>query len=418
MNELKLYTQRFEGNGKIIYSHANNDISFEINCSPFHIELKTSRVIFGQLYSINTGRFKGITSDGIRIYCENICLVEYDKYRLTFTLLSPLIVGEINKPIVFKAKLFGLGNDQLNFKYKDKSISFEKADESDKVAKLARNFGYQIENGSILIQGDNEEILDIEDTIKLAKRICLLLSFVLGKNVTFNNCEFINEQKESVEFYEITLVNNSKGTRFILEKNISKYLPKMIEEFDNLEEKDFKCFQTTINYLNSTSNKYLEDSILAMAQIWEILADNFLESKVENNPQVTELRTILKREIRSWHKSNEIKNYDLGFIMERVLTSLDWEKVITKLKLLAIQENLDTELIGIDFNKLIKIRNQIAHTGRFTELGNEYEYLEIYNRAKLGIHALLLNKLGYNGTLIENIGGIPKINRIDNLLKK
>lgn len=289
--------------------------------------------------------------------------------------------------------------------------------ESDKITKLSRNFGYQLENGFITIQSDCLETLDVEDTIKFAKQICLLLSFVLGENLIFNNCEFINEQKETLGYYQLMLVNNSRGSRYIFEENLSDYLPLMLDKLVNLEEADFKCFETTVNYLNSTSNKYLEDSILAIAQIWEILADNFLKSKVENNPAIIELRSILKREVRTWHKSNEVKDYELDFIMGRVLSSLDWEKVIKKLNMLVIQENLDGEMIGLDFNNLIEIRNQIAHTGRFAVLGNEHVYLKFYYSAILGIHVLLLNRLGYNGILTESIGGLPKTHRIDNLLR-
>ena len=178
-----------------------------------------------------------------------------------------------------------------------------------------------------------------------------------------------------------------------------------------------KCLFTSINYLNSNSNKFLEDSILSIAQIWEILSDTFLTEKIENIDNINILRAELKKTIKAWHKGNEIIDYDLGFITGRVLDSLNWEKVIKKLEKLAHNESLNLENIGLNFKELISLRNQIAHSGRFKEVGNEIEYLEVYNSALLGIKVVILKKLGYTGNITYLIGGIPKTQSINYYLK-
>ena len=403
----------FEGTGKIIFEHVSDDIYFEINCSPLHFELKTSKVILGQAYAINQGKFEGTTNDGKKIRCETISLIHYDKYRLTFALLSPLVLGEVTNPIRFQAKLFGLSSDEINFQFKNLSINIEKSEQYQQIVKLNTHYGYQEENGILSIQTNDDEPLKTEDITKLTENICLLVSLVLGRNVSFNSCEFIDSEEQNMFFYQKRLVSSSKGNRYVYGKQISDCLTIMLEKLLELEKEELKCYQTIIGYLNSSSNQYLEDSILRIAQSWEIFADTFLKASVENNERITQLRSLLKTEIRSWHKSNEIKDYDLSFIMNRVLGSLDWEKVIKKIQLAAIQEHLNIDKIGIDFNDLIQIRNQIAHSGRFANVGNEYKYLDLYEKATLSMHVILLYKLGYNQTITDIVGGIPISNNIN-----
>jgi len=418
MKQPELHITRIEGKGKIIYEHISDEISFEIIISPFKIRLKTSKVTLGQLYAINQGKFEGVTNDGRIIHCDSISLVEYDKYRLTFVLLDKIVVGICSNPKIFEAPLFGLSRDILDFNYLGKSIKFTKTDDYESIKTARTNFGCHLPDGNITIENLNNENLDIIETIEMAKQICLILSFLLAKNISYNKGQFSDNINETITFYKMELIDSSTGTRYVYEKRLNDYLPKLMVNYSKLDLDEQKCIQTTVTYLNSTSNKYFEDQILAIAQIWEILADTFLSLKVENNQSINELRDTLKINIRSWHKSNEIKNYDLGFIMDRVLGSLDWEKAIRKMELLVVQEKIDSNLIGLNFKRLIEIRNQIAHSGRFKEKGKEYEYLDLFNSSLIGIHILILKRLGYSGTLTEVVGGIPKIKRIDNLVKK
>lgn len=170
---------------------------------------------------------------------------------------------------------------------------------------------------------------------------------------------------------------------------------------------------TCINYLNSVSRGFFEEKILSVAQTWEILADTFLREKVENNEKLKGLKKELKTTIQMWYTANEIKEYDLNFIYTRVLTSLDWEKYAKKLEKLSFQEGLNLETIGLDFSELKKLRDQIAHSGRFKEVGQEYKYLKVFDSALLGVKVLILKKLGYKGDLVCFEEGIPKIINIE-----
>lgn len=406
------------GNGKIIYDHNEVDTLFQLEYNSLRIILKTSKIIMGQLFSINTGKFEGfIEESNLKIECSKICLTQYTKYQLTFVLLEDLIIGNNLNFKIFKAKLFGLNIKINEFKVEDYLINSNKLENFENLNTHINKFGCNLETSEITIKKVDSKSLDKTNTIETCKNICLLISFITARNIIHNRCEFIDENQESQKIIRIKLNNYRYGEKFIYENDLSSILPTFYENFSSMNPIEQKCLFTSINYLNSTSSQFLEDSILNVSQIWEILSDTFVNEKITNTENINTLRSELKSNIRQWHKKNEIKDYDLGFIMNRVLGSLDWEKVIKKIETLVNNENLDSEKIGLDFKELIILRNQIAHSGRFSQTGNEDEYLEIYNSALLGIKVLLLNKLGYSGEITYFIGGIAKKKNISYYLK-
>lgn len=406
------------GNGKIIYDHYEVDTLFQVEYNSLRIILKTSKIIMGQLFSINTGRFEGfIEESNLKIECSKICLTQYTKYQLTFVLLEDLIIGNNLNFKIFKAKLFGLNKKINEFKVEDYLIHSNKLKNFENLNTHINKFGCNLETSEITIRKSNSKSLDKINTIETCKNICLLISFITARNIIFNRCEFIDENQDNQKVIKIKLNNYSYGKKFIYEDDLSSILPTFYGNFKNMNSIEQKCLFTSINYLNSTSSQFLEDTILNVSQIWEILSDTFVNEKITNTENINTLRSELKSNIKQWHKKNEIKDYDLGFIMNRVLGALDWEKVIIKIETLVNNENLDSEKIGLDFKKLIILRNQIAHSGRFNQTGNEDEYLVIYNSALLGIKVLLLNRLGYSGKITYFIGGIARTKNISYYLK-
>ncbi|WP_343587469.1 hypothetical protein [Flavobacterium sp.] len=407
-NEFIIY-----GKGKIIYPHYQVDTDFQIEYSPYKVVLKTSKIILGQTLSIGYGKFEGVIYDtDTKVICQNICLTKYSKYQLTFAFIDDLIIGNESNFTSFKAQLFGLNIKMNQFNIQNFLVSSNLLKNFKELDAFGIKYGHFLETSELIIKSKDSNYIDKSLSLKLCKEICLLLSFILAKNIVYNRYEFfdtINSQK----IINKKLINNSHGQRFIFEENLDEIIPIFYENFSNLNSNEQKCLFTSIDYLNSTSNKFLEDSILSIAQIWEILADTFLSTEINNTESIQKLRNELKSTIRTWHKDNKILDYDLNFIMSRVLNSLDWEKVIKKLENLSHQEGLNFETIGLNFKALISLRNQIAHSGRFEEIGKEKEYLEVFYSSLLGIKVLILKKLGYKGYITYFIGGIPKTKNIE-----
>jgi hypothetical protein len=70
---MKIFLQNefiLNGNGKIIYDHYEVDTHFQIEYNSLKLILKTSKIIMGQLFSINTGRFEGVIEESkLNIEC-------------------------------------------------------------------------------------------------------------------------------------------------------------------------------------------------------------------------------------------------------------------------------------------------------------------------------------------------------------
>lgn len=406
-NEFIIY-----GRGKITYPHYQVDTDFQIEYSPFKVTLKTSKIILGQTLSIGYGAFEGVIFDTeTKVICQKICLTKYSKYQLTFVFIDDLIIGNESNFTLLKAHLFGVNTKINQFNIQNFSVSFNLLENFNDLNTFGIKYGYFLETSELTIKSIDSSYIDKSLSIKLCKELCLLLSFILAKNIIYNRYEFFNTVN-SQKIINKKLINNSHGKRFIFEENLNEIIPIFYENFSNMNLNEQKCLFTSIDYLNSTSNKFLEDSILSIAQIWEILADTFLMTEINNAESIQKLRNELKSTIRAWHKNNKILDYDLNFIMGRVLNSLDWEKVIKKLENLSYQEGLNFETIGLNFKGLISLRNQIAHSGRFEEIGKENEYLEVFDSALLGIKVLILKKLGYKGYITYFIGGIPQTKNI------
>jgi len=412
-----------EGTGKIIYDHSQDDARFQISYNPQKVILKTFQMPLGHVFaSYGYGRFEGfIGGTNVKIKCSKIAfgLYDKDKYQTSFQILEDLIIGDDVPFHVFKAKLFGIIIDVPEFRIGSYLISIKRFENFDEINSL-KKYGCNLEEGEIVIKNFESKTIEKNVTIKMCKEICLMLSFISGVKVFYNRCELTNDKKQSQKIMRINTANiGSYNKGFLPQENIEKILPIFYENFSKMKPNEKKCLFTSIDYLNSKSNKYLEELILRVAQIWEILSDTFLVEEVKNAKIIIDLREVLKKTIREWHKNNKsngIKDYDFSFIMGRVLTSLDWEKAIKKMEKLVEKENLNSETIGLDFKTLVELRNQIAHSGRFEKTGEEYQnhYGEVYSSALFGVRVLILKKLGYTGYIFreqkfENIGDYIKI---------
>jgi hypothetical protein len=169
-----------------------------------------------------------------------------------------------------------------------------------------------------------------------------------------------------------------------------------LEQYKNWDEKKRKLFFSTVNYINSSSKGFLEDRLLRICIAWEGLADHLLSEKNKSDSDLKELKESLKSLIENFNLSGK---YDKNFIKDRVINSLDWERLYQSLSRLCEQYELKSEKIGLYFKSLIKIRNDIAHTGQFrNKLDIDFLVKTLYNH-RFGIQLILLKELGYDNII-------------------
>lgn len=417
---MKIFDQNvlsLTGNGKIIYECYEIETNFKIEYSPFDIKIFIPRI---EMEYFSEAKFVGENhNDKLRIACSKICFRDYsiNGNEMIFSLLDDLIIGEDSHFNLFKANLFGLNIKFSELKIGNFIVSANIIDNFDEINSFNNKFGCLLESGSLIIKDINSENLNKLKTIEFFNDICLLLSFLLAKKIASNRYEFSNEDKKQ-NIIRIKTSNNGKGRIFIDNESIINSLPTLYDNYSKLKANEKKCFFTSIDYLNSIFNNYLEDSILKVAQVWEILSDTFLVQKVNNTQSISDLRNEIKSTINLWHKNDKSKDYDIAHIRQRIFEALDWEKAKIKLSNLVEEEKINIEKIGLNISDLIDLRNDIAHEGRFKELGKENEYLKIQYAAILGINILMLNKLGYICNLKCLIDDCITIKNIDWFLIK
>ncbi len=115
--------------------------------------------------------------------------------------------------------------------------------------------------------------------------------------------------------------------------------------------------------------------------------------------------------------SAQIKEYDKELIKNRILLALDWERLNSLLINLLNHYELDQEKLGFDFKTLIKIRNDIAHSGQFRKKYSKRDLIDLINNNKLGLQIVLLKELGYDGIIVCKIDKRETKIKIDELIK-
>lgn len=157
-------------------------------------------------------------------------------------------------------------------------------------------------------------------------------------------------------------------------------------------------FRTILEYLNETDHGYLDDRILRIVQCWEIVSSTWNNQKPNLSPEVVELKCSLKQTLKEWHKKFPGFDKD-GLIGDRLHKGLEWDRVINLLNGTLIKFEIDNSAVKIDFPKIVKLRNSVAHKGRF---GDE-DALDDLIKAQFGIRLVLLRILGYDGQIIDYI---------------
>jgi hypothetical protein len=410
MNLLENEQKIIEGTGNILFSHQESTSSFVIKYKPLSIKITVPSIRMGQLFSIGLGTIDGTLSDGRKLKCDSIALVAFDKTTTSFAPLKDLIIGDLVKGACFNANLIGAYLGEANFTFEGNTIEIKENKQANEILEFCNSYGNILEGSELMISNPNS---NTKELIKLSKEITLLLSLIKGNSVTYNRYKILSsDRKKSYEVWRNLSVEAKRGNGSINLNDLNDTLMVLLKKFNLLSPEEKKCYETVIDYLNSTSLKYLEECILNIAQAWEILAEMFNKDNIDLNEEIKLLKADLKLAIKNWKQKNSI-SYDTGFISDRVIKSLYWETAIKKMEGLAVKENLNTKKIGLDFKKLVEVRNSIVHTGRFRDQGKEFENLELLHSSILGIQVLIFSKLGYSGNLVIQKGGLITLENIN-----
>lgn len=233
---------------------------------------------------------------------------------------------------------------------------------------------------------------------ELAIDIKNLLSLGTGQNVIFDRQEYLYEDKINPVLRKMLDPVNS-GFPIIRNIDLENFIIECLPIWKLMNKADKDAIYVSIDYLNQTKNGFIEDRILRTVQAWESLARYWGISA-----ELSEPFKILRREIKLTYRKwldNGNKNIDPKGDLGTTLTrEIDRKNLLNTLENLASEYNLDYKKLNIDFKRLIKLRDEVAHSGRINQPKEESGDL-MFSAIK-GLQIIILNKLKYTGNVIVN----------------
>jgi len=273
------------------------------------------------------------------------------------------------------------------------------------------NWNTQFEGLSLILRNNSATI---EDYQSKANNITMLLSLAVGNDIAFNRQIYYNDESFLFEIWRRKVDYNFGVKPCIPDSEINDYLNKTLSRFEKWNKKKKDRFYSVINYINSSNKGFLEERLLGLCIAWESLTSGWIKLKKEKNEELNSLKESLKCLIDNF---NLPKEYDKELIKNRILLALDWERLNSLLINLLNHYELDQEKLGFDFKTLIKIRNDIAHSGQFRKKYSKRDLVDLINNNKLGLQIVLLKELGYDGIIVCKIDKRETKIKIDELIK-
>jgi hypothetical protein len=374
--------------------------SFEITNYPEKtvIEVKTQNVghQLTALLSNNTWKLVGKNDQNSTVYAEDLQITDISE-KIIFEPLKEIKFGDLTPNELTEAKfpLIGLysGSIDLNF-HQGRIISEEQDSLTSEISVLGKRWNLQLEGKTLKL---TEPKTPIEDFQIKANDICLLLSLAVGNSVIFNRQLYYKDDQLVLEIWRRKAGYHYGVEPCIPDFQLNNFLKCTLNSFEKWGKKKKDLLYSTVNYINSANQGFLEDRLLRLCIAWESLALNLVKSSTLPKLEIELLKEYLEKSIDSFDLPECI---DKNFIKDRIAKALEWEKLYNSLVNLVDHYNLDSEKLHLDFKKLIKIRNDIAHSGQFRKKFPQTDLADLVFYSKTGLQVILLLELGYSG-LIE-----------------
>ncbi|GGA73287.1 hypothetical protein GCM10008015_12370 [Flavobacterium palustre] len=405
MNNLSLYPQirilkgvgifslkalEFESHFEVIHFPQNTIITTEIKDNKSNLfDFKN----MGGYWSL-----KGVTEEKSNIYAQDLLFTNLTDNKLTLYSFKDFSINKSKLDSFTSAEfpLVGLYKGNFNTKIENWEISIlENKEKIEKIQQQSKNWNIQLEGLHLKLVNPNSTK---DKFLSKAKDITSLLSLALGNDIVFNR-QLYYQENELVQEDWRRMVDYNFGTgESVPDFNLDSFLKKALPIYEKWNAKKRKIFYSTVTGINSSSSGFLEDRILRICIAWEGVV-SWSKDKKSSNSELDPLKKLLLETVEG---SNLPTNIDKDFIKTRISNSLDWEKTSDSLTNFSNQYLLNPEKLKLDFKSLVKVRNDIAHSGLFRkEYTTDFIIDLIYNH-KLALQVILLKELEYDGLVITS----------------
>ncbi len=386
------------GRGK--FSNKNHE--FESHFEVLYFPEKTIITTYPK-YSFNvpdifdTWNLKGTTDDDLNIDAEKLLFSQNESDSITFTPQGQIQFSRNlqNKYKYLVIPLVGYYGGNIDLIFKNSRITVGSNAEHLKIQKeKSKLWNIQLEGSNLKIENSS---LKTAELLKIASDISLLLSLATGNNVHFNRQIYQdNEDQFLFEIWKRKVGFNFGGQSCIEDFSINNFIETALPIIFNWTKEKKDTFLSIVNSINSSNYGYIEERLLSLCIGWESIINSWTKSKGIKNEDLKPLKNHLKKEIKAF---NLPKDYDIGFITNRVINSLDWEKLNLSLENLLKSHNLNPGRLELDFKAIISIRNDIAHTGQFRKKYSKEFLVDLLAKHKQGLQIFLLKNLSTMGKL-------------------
>lgn len=337
----------------------------------------------------NPWSFKGHTASGESIQCNSLLFIDLIDNNVELLPNTNVIIGSFFDSFADMAiyRIYNLYDLNFDIYFSDYRISVRTDENS-----IGKNISYFWEipqsGGEIILQ---KETANIEETGRLIELILYLLSIASGRDNKIQQRTFSRGNRQ-FSILQNNIVSSHKIVPILEDENIPKFVRSAVAVIQTWEPDKVRDLMSILELLNKTDEGFLDDRILALIQSYEIIANNWIGKNAELANELKALRANLQLTLKQWH--SDFPNYDKNrFWNNRVLKSLEWDKTIDLLNGVLVSQGFDLGLIKVDFNTLLKLRNETAHTGRFR---NAKPLQELFD-GQFAIRLFLLSYLGYEG---------------------
>ncbi|MBN2615603.1 MAG: hypothetical protein JXR71_07890 [Bacteroidales bacterium] len=356
----------------------------------------------------------GSIENNLTIHAENLLFTNLSENILTLLSFKDLTISKTQTNKITSAEFPLVGLYKGDFKTKLDNWEIECSGEKEngeKIKKQSKNWNIQLEGLNLKLINPNSTK---EEFISKANDITSLLSLALGNDIIFNRQKYYQGNELIIENWRRKADHHFGTEACVPHFTLDTFLKKTLHNYEKWNEKKRKIFFATVTGINSSSKGFLEDRILRICVSWEGLAGSWSKNKKKPNSELKPLKELLNNTVDTFSLP---PNIDKNFIKTRISDSLDWEKSSDFLTKFSGQYLLDSEKLKLDFKSLVKVRNDIAHSGLFKKKYTTDFLTDLIYNHKLGLQIILLKELEYDGLVVTSENKWTDYTKIEELIK-
>ncbi len=357
---------------------------------------------------------KGLTKENITIHAANLLFTNLSDNILTFYSFKDLAIYKTQENNFTSAEFPLVGLYKGNFKTKIDDweiLCFGDKERIEEIQKQSRNWNIQLEGINLKLIKPNTSK---EKFLLKANDITSLLSLAQGNDIVFNRQQYYQQNKLNTENWRRKANHHFGAEACVPDFTLNSFLEKTLHNYEKWNKEKRKIFYSTVTGINSSSKGFLEDRILRICVAWEGLAGSWSKNKKKPNPELNPLKELLKKTVNDY---NLPPSFDKNLIKTRIIDSLDWEKSSDFLTKFSNQYFLNLEKLNLDFKSLVKIRNDIAHSGLFRKKYSADFLTDLIYNHKLGLQIILLQELEYDGLVVTSENNWKTYTKMEELIK-